>query len=79
MVRPLILAFLLIATSLASEIENPGFFLKVSKNVPRIGRRSESRPDFNMMYMNAKNILPQHRREQVVSPNNYHLNQDICN
>lgn len=66
MVRLFFLIGALVLSTWASEIENPGFFLKVSKNVPRIGRRSEGQSEFNMMYMNPKNIPPPHRRSQLV-------------
>lgn len=67
MVRLIILVGILVASTFASEIENPGFFLKVSKNVPRIGRRSDGQSDFNMMYMHPKNIPQPNRRSQLVS------------
>lgn len=67
MVRALVLVVILVASTFASEIENPGFFLKVSKNVPRIGRRSDGPSDFNMMYMHPKNIPQPNRRSQMVS------------
>lgn len=61
----LILALVILGVC-ATEIENPGFFLKVSKNVPRIGRRSEGQSEF-MMYVNPKVVPQQHRRSQTVS------------
>ena len=67
MVHLLFVIVLLAASTWAGEIENPGFFLKVSKNVPRIGRRSEGQPEFNMMYMSPKNIGQAHLRNPLVS------------
>lgn len=38
--------------------ESPGFFLKVSKNVPRLGRRSQSYNDFENFFLKASKTVP---------------------
>ncbi len=45
--------------------ENPGFFLKVSKNVPRIGRRSENYE--NNFLKQTKSVPRIGRRSKIVS------------
>jgi hypothetical protein len=46
--------------------ESPGFFLKVSKNVPRIGRRSGS--DFENFFLKQSKSVPRiGRRDGYVS------------
>lgn len=70
MVRLLLLVGVLVVSTWATEIENPGFFLKVTKNVPRIGRRSDGQPvnDFDTFFLKASKSVPRiGRRSQLVS------------
>lgn len=38
--------------------ETPGFFLKVAKNVPRLGRRSHSLSDFENFFLKTSKSVP---------------------
>lgn len=38
--------------------ESPGFFLKVTKNVPRLGRRSQSINEFENFFLKASKTVP---------------------
>lgn len=38
--------------------ESPGFFLKVTKNVPRLGRRSHSLSDFENFFLKTSKSVP---------------------
>lgn len=38
--------------------ETPGFFLKVTKNVPRLGRRSQSLSDFENFFLKTSKSVP---------------------
>lgn len=38
--------------------ESPGFFLKVTKNVPRLGRRSQSVNEFENFFLKASKTVP---------------------
>lgn len=68
MIRILILVGILAISTWATEIENPGFFLKVTKNVPRIGRRSQGVSDFDTFFLKASKSVPRiGRRSQMVS------------
>lgn len=61
---------LCVVLNFATEIENPGFFLKVTKNVPRIGRRSEggqSVTDFDTFFLKASKSVPRIGRSHIVS------------
>lgn len=61
---PKIFLFLCLFCTIACN-DTPGFFLKVSKNIPRIGRRSS---DFDNFFLkSSKNVPRIGRRDQFVS------------
>lgn len=48
--------------------ETPGFFLKVTKNVPRLGRRSQPVNEFENFFLKASKTVPRiGRRDDRVS------------
>lgn len=47
--------------------ETPGFFLKVTKNVPRLGRRSQSLSDFDNFFLKTSKSVPRIGRSENVS------------
>lgn len=48
--------------------ETPGFFLKVSKNIPRLGRRSQnSLSDFENFFLKTSKSVPRIGRSGAVS------------
>lgn len=48
--------------------ETPGFFLKVTKNVPRLGRRSHTLSDFENFFLKTSKSVPRiGRSDNVVS------------
>lgn len=52
--------------------ESPGFFLKVTKNVPRLGRRSQSNNEFENFFLKASKTVPRigRRDDKVCSESN---------
>lgn len=42
----------------AANTETPGFFLKVTKNIPRIGRRSNDFGDIGNFFLKASKSVP---------------------
>lgn len=49
--------------------ETPGFFLKVTKNVPRLGRRSHQLSDFENFFLKTSKSVPRiGRSDSTVSP-----------
>lgn len=71
LVRRILFGAVLFALALnlcsASE-ESPGFFLKVTKNVPRLGRRSQSINDFENFFLKASKTVPRigRRNDKVI-------------
>lgn len=60
-----LIIFFIITNSINAD-DNPGFFLKVTKNVPRLGRRSDN--NFDEYYRKViKNIPRVGKREMNVS------------
>lgn len=52
----------------AANAETPGFFLKVSKNIPRLGRRSQSSlSDFENFFLKTSKSVPRIGRSGTVS------------
>lgn len=47
--------------------ETPGFFLKVTKNVPRLGRRSHQLSDFENFFLKTSKSVPRIGRSDGVS------------
>lgn len=47
--------------------ETPGFFLKVTKNVPRLGRRSHQLSDFENFFLKTSKSVPRIGRSDNVS------------
>lgn len=48
--------------------ETPGFFLKVTKNVPRLGRRSHTLSDFENFFLKTSKSVPRiGRSDNIVS------------
>lgn len=56
--RILIFSLVLVWIHCATE-ESPGFFLKVSKNIPRLGRRAASPlSDYDSFFLKSSKIVP---------------------
>lgn len=51
--------------------ETPGFFLKVTKNVPRLGRRSHQLSDFENFFLKTSKSVPRIGRSDGVSENQH--------
>lgn len=48
----------LVISMVSGNEDSPGFFLKVSKNVPRLGRRSNTLSDFENFFLKASKSVP---------------------
>lgn len=59
---------IVVITVCSATDETPGFFLKVTKNVPRLGRRSQSTNEFENFFLKASKTVPRiGRRDDPVS------------
>lgn len=53
--------------------ESPGFFLKVTKNVPRLGRRSSGISDFENFFVKTSKGVPRIGRSDNSVRNKYKI------
>lgn len=59
-----VVAFVNCAGNVANN-ESPGFFLKVTKNVPRLGKRTNSLSDFENFFLKTSKSVPRIGRSEV--------------